>query len=267
MVAGSELLADGSGRKPGMGSKLANLLWYARKVFVVLVSGIPYALQSRVRVCRCCQRRSFIVSFGPGEERKKCIRCHANLRYELLAEAFRNAAFDPESTVLVEFDPNSSLRKGFSHFRHYTRTFYSSNQARGSVRPDGARCEDVTALTFSNNSVDVMVSSEVLEHVPDLRAAFRETARVLKSNGVHIFTVPTRDATRQRAILEPGGTIRHLENPEMHSDPLNPRGILAFWDIGPDLPTVLNLPELTFEVLASPEGHDRRLVWSARKRL
>jgi hypothetical protein len=241
------------------------LLLYIRKIALVLAKGIPWVVESRFRICRCCQRPSLIISFGPGDERKKCIRCRANLRYELLAEAVRKLALDPDGTVLVEFDPNSALRREFTRYRHYMRTFYSSRHSAGYVRPDGAICEDITKLTFPDQSVDVMITSEVLEHVPDLRAAFKETARVLKDNGVHIFTVPTRDVTRQRASLVPDGAVRYLGKPEMHSDPLNPRGILVFWDIGPDLPSFLNLPELKFEVLVGEEGRDRRFVWCARR--
>ena len=250
---------------PSASSKLLTFLLYVRKIVVVLTKGIPWVVQSRFRVCRCCRRPSLIFSFGRGDERKKCIRCRANLRYELLSEAVRKLALDPDATVLVEFDPNSALRRGFAQYCHYTRTFYSSRQSAGFVRPDGAICEDITALTFPDHSVDVMITSEVLEHVPDIRAAFKETARVLKENGVHIFTVPTRDVTRQRASLESDGAIRYLDEPEMHSDPLNPRGILVFWDIGSDLPSFLNLPELKFEILVGQEGHDRRFVWCARR--
>jgi len=250
---------------PSAYSRLVTFLLYLRKIVVVLAKGVPWVFESRFRVCRCCQRPSLIISFGRGDERKKCIRCRANLRYELLAEAVRKLAFDPDRTALVEFDPNSALRRGFADYRHYTRTFYSTRYRSGYVRDDGAICEDITALTFPDDSVDVMITSEVLEHVPDIRAAFKETARVLKENGVHIFTVPTRDVTRQRARLEPDGSVRCLDDPEMHSDPLNPRGILVFWDIGPDLPSFLNLPELKFEVLVGQEGRDRRFVWCARK--
>lgn len=246
-------------------SRLLIFLLYIRKIIVVLAKGFPWFIKSQFRVCRCCRRRSFIISFGSGDERKKCIRCRANLRYELLAEAVRKLALDSEATVLVEFDPDSALRKNFAQYRHYTRTFYSSRHSAGYVRPDGAICEDVTKLTFPSQSVDVMITSEVLEHVPDIRAAFQETARVLRDDGVHIFTVPTRNVTRQRAIIEPDGSVRYLDEPEMHSDPLNPRGILVFWDIGPDLPSFLNLPELKFEVLTGQEGPDRRFVWCARR--
>ena len=43
-----------------------------------------------------------------------------------------------------------------------------------------------------------MLTSETLEHVPDWRRALRETYRVLRPGGRHVFTVPlvpTRETT------------------------------------------------------------------------
>ena len=60
--------------------------------------------------------------------------------------------------------------------------------------PDPARFEvvrgDVTRLPFPDASVDRVMASEVLEHVPDDAAAFAEIARVLKPGGRVAVTVP-----------------------------------------------------------------------------
>ena len=39
-------------------------------------------------------------------------------------------------------------------------------------------------------SFDLVLTSETLEHVPDLAAASREIRRVLVPGGRHIFTIP-----------------------------------------------------------------------------
>jgi len=59
--------------------------------------------------------------------------------------------------------------------------------------------------------------------------------------------------------------IRYLEPPEYHRDPLNPKGILAFWDIGPDLGEVLASPGLHIKVVRGPVGDDGRVVWVAER--
>jgi hypothetical protein len=110
------------------------------------------------------------------------------------------------------------------------------------------------------------VSSDVLEHVPDIHAAWHETFRVLKPGGCHIFTVPTEAETIQRAIIE-NGNIRHLVSPEYHSDPLDRHGILAFWHFGRDFQARFGNSGLVFSVVRGPEGVSNRIVWSAQKLL
>lgn len=51
---------------------------------------------------------------------------------------------------------------------------------------------DVTALEFKDETFDVIVSSDVIEHTPDPAKAVREMARVLKKGGVLALTVPNR---------------------------------------------------------------------------
>lgn len=49
-------------------------------------------------------------------------------------------------------------------------------------------------LPIDNNSIDYIVSSHVLEHVPDVIGAFLEWNRVLKKDGVIFIIVPERNA-------------------------------------------------------------------------
>ncbi len=49
---------------------------------------------------------------------------------------------------------------------------------------------DITKLPLKNNSINAIVCSEVLEHVPDYESGLKEIARVLKTKGAAIITVP-----------------------------------------------------------------------------
>ena len=56
--------------------------------------------------------------------------------------------------------------------------------------PGGLPSEDLTRLTYSDAAFDLVLTSETLEHVPDLDLALRELRRVLVPGGRHLFTVP-----------------------------------------------------------------------------
>jgi len=218
----------------------------------------------RIRRCACCERLAIFLCNGSAEFRA-CMFCSANERYELLAAEIKNRYGSKLGEMdVLELDPNSPLMKILSRARKHVRTFYEPVGERGSFRSDGTMCQDVTALTFPNESFDLIISSDVLEHVPALERAFRESRRVLKQEGAHLFTVPPRLKTKKRAELVEG-KILHLEPPEYHRDPLSAQGILAFWDMGPDLGDVFGSDLLQFSVVRGPIGADKRTVWMAQR--
>jgi len=65
--------------------------------------------------------------------------------------------------------------------RIYTRQFQ---------RAGNFRCENLEALTFANESIDLHITQDVMEHVFHPSKVFKEIARTLKLGGAHIFTVP-----------------------------------------------------------------------------
>lgn len=114
----------------------------------------------------------------------------------------------------------------------FTVSEYFDGVALGSTAPGGVRCEDVTALTFADNSFDLAISQDVMEHVPDPLKGFAEIHRVLRPGGAHIFTLPQKPWQAQtvtRAQLV-DGKVRHILMPEKHGDPLRAEGALVFTD-------------------------------------
>jgi SAM-dependent methyltransferase len=236
-----------------------------RAIRTRVLPNLKFAGKSRLRRCRCCEHYSLFLQFSSGEEFRFCLFCRSNLRYEMLAEYIRDSYSPLDDMDVVELDRGSPLRPILSGAETYRRTFYSTAVTPGTPDASGATMEDVTRLTFKDSSVDLLVSSEVLEHVPDLHTAFGEFYRVLRPGGAHVFTVPPHDATRQLAAID-GGQIRQLiEPPEYHGDPLGVGGILAFWHLGPDFPEVLGIKGFKFSIVKGPEGLDRRIVWCAQK--
>jgi SAM-dependent methyltransferase len=245
-------------RKHGLGSCV-------RKLFEVAPRYIGALHRWRIRRCQCCDRVTVFLCDSSSAESRACLFCSANERYELLAIEIK-ARFGEKLCEMdvLELDPHSPLREILSHARIYTRSFYEAGKNGESLQVDGAVCEDITALSFRDESFDLIISSDVLEHVPLLDKAFSETARVLRPTGAHLFTVPPRRKTVKRSELV-DGKIRYIEQPEYHRDPLSPQGILAFWDIGADLPQVVSTAGLNIRVARGPAGDDGRVVWIAER--
>jgi SAM-dependent methyltransferase len=98
---------------------------------------------------------------------------------------------------------------------------------------------DLERIPFADESFDIILSGDVLEHVADPGGASREMARVLKPGGFVIATFPfdpamadSRVCARRRA----DGQIEHLVPPAYHGNPLDSvGGSLVFslpgWDI------------------------------------
>ncbi|QDV28525.1 putative S-adenosylmethionine-dependent methyltransferase/MSMEI_2290 [Planctopirus ephydatiae] len=61
---------------------------------------------------------------------------------------------------------------------------------------------DVTKLDFQNDSIDVYVSFETLEHVPNDVGYVAEAARVVKPDGVFLCSTPNRKLFHPGATLE-----------------------------------------------------------------
>jgi SAM-dependent methyltransferase len=103
---------------------------------------------------------------------------------------------------------------------------------------NGVQCQDVQRLTFDEKAFDACTSSEVFEHVPNDRQGFAEIHRVLREDGVCVFTVPIdlENNTLERTRLNSEGDIEYLQTPKYHIDPIREnQPILAFRTYGMDI--------------------------------
>ncbi|MDF2881120.1 MAG: methyltransferase [Clostridiaceae bacterium] len=121
-----------------------------------------------------------------------------------------------------------------SKCHNYSESQYYPNAQNGEM-VNSVRCENLECLTFDNNSFDIFVTQDVFEHIFHPEKALREIERVLKPNGMHIFTVPWRVEynTCQRARLE-GSKVEYLKPPVYHGNPIDDSGSLVVFDWGID---------------------------------
>jgi len=100
------------------------------------------------------------------------------------------------------------------------------------------RSENLEALSFEDESIDLHVTQDVLEHVFHPSRVFSEIARTLRPGGAHVFTVPMvnkHKPSKLRARLVDGGEIVNLESPVYHGNPINDQGSLVTVDWGFDI--------------------------------
>jgi 2-polyprenyl-3-methyl-5-hydroxy-6-metoxy-1,4-benzoquinol methylase/GT2 family glycosyltransferase len=105
--------------------------------------------------------------------------------------------------------------------------------------------QNLEALTFADNSFDIVVTSDVMEHVRlDLRA-HQEVRRVLKPGGIYLFTVPhfrDRETLYRVAVIDPDDPAKDifLTEKEYHGDANSKDGrALSYRSYGTDLDETL----------------------------
>lgn len=138
---------------------------------------------------------------------------------------------------------------------------YLGYEYTGGTVVNGISHEDVENLSFADEELDLIVSNEVFEHVPNPTKGFTECARVLKSGGLMLMTVPfnsENDASVVRAILS-NGQVQHILQPIFHGNPISEEGSLVFTDFGWDLIEsikTVGFSDVVLDVYASSElGH------------
>jgi SAM-dependent methyltransferase len=141
----------------------------------------------------------------------------------------RLAAHNTESTGALHQRLLASPRYSFSEY-------WGPDHRPGEIVND-VRHEDLQALSFADESLDLVLSSDVLEHMPDPYQAHAEIFRALRPGGAHIFTVPFSNQRPDdvRARLE-DGEIRYFGEKLYHGDPVRPdEGILVWTIFGSDM--------------------------------
>lgn len=171
----------------------------------------------------------------------RCQNCNSVVRERALALVLGEIAPDWRSLSIHESSPaprgiSLKLRR---EAPGYVASQYFPDAPRGAI-VDGFRNENLESQTFADDSLGLVVSLDVMEHVFDPAAAYREIHRTLKPGGHYLHTVPIHkaqiEAARRRAEIGPDGAVRHLAGePSYHGNPIDPNGSLVTFDYGYDL--------------------------------
>ena len=127
------------------------------------------------------------------------------------------------------------------------------------VPPGVRKHQNLCALTYVENSFDLVICNDVFEHVYDLPSALEEVHRVLRPGGRLLSTFPMAFGQQESIIkAEFGGADRPAlfrGEPEYHGDPIRPtRGSLVYqipgWEIL-DLASTIGFSAVVMHLISS----------------
>jgi SAM-dependent methyltransferase len=162
------------------------------------------------------------------------LKIYGKPRHETIADLNEDEAF----SNLTIYEPGviGPFRKLFSDYTGYRNSFYWDDVELGEYR-DGIQCQSLEELTFSDNEIDLIISSDIMEHVRRPWVAFEEIYRVLKLGGYHVFSIPVHLPMKSKTsyrVDTSGDEDIHIEEPHYHGDGVGGKS-LVYTDFGADI--------------------------------
>ena len=193
-------------------------------------------------LCSICERNVVFSSDNSWfRDFLACSKCGSIPRERALMYVIKMYYPDYKSLLLHESSPSNrgASLKLKTECANYTSSYFYPDIAAGEYHPDeGIQCQDLEKLTFEDNSLDLFITQDVMEHVFDPAKAFKEIARVLKPGGAHIFTVPIinkEHKTECWAEKDSSGRVIHHHEAEYHGNPIDDSGALVTMHWGYDI--------------------------------
>lgn len=191
-----------------------------------------------VNFCPLCEAKRIFVRLNTNVISVRCTFCRASSITLSLVDILQSVTQGISSKHVYELSSRGPLVKYLKRTsKNFTSSEYFDDVTCGDYYK-GVQCQDVQRLTYPSESFDICTSTEVFEHVPNDSKGFSEIYRVLKPNGIFVFTVPIHNGykTIERAKVMSNGKIQHTLPPEFHRNPLRGhKKILAFRNYGYDI--------------------------------
>lgn len=175
--------------------------WRYERCLAELYSESKNAVFKYYGKCEVCNSvQALVVDYQSAEERNgirtpnwrerlTCPNCGCNNRQRFIAHKIFQR-YEPGMKILMHEQKThifNQLQRELPTLEGFE--YMGSGYVPGAYY-DGVRYEDPCSYTYADEEFDIVISSDVLELVPDYKAAFRETSRILRPGGKFVFTVP-----------------------------------------------------------------------------
>jgi SAM-dependent methyltransferase len=217
-------------------------------------------VSSNTGYCHCCRQQTRFVITGPWlRDQYFCRTCHSIPRQRHINFILDRHYPDWENKEIHESSPGNKFISQWAN--RYSSSQYYEGVQEGALH-NGHRCENLEHLTYPDETFDIFITQDVLEHVFHPDKAIQEIMRVLKPGGVHIFTTPKHKnlvKSYARAVIE-NGEIKHLLEPMYHGNPVGDGRALVTWDYGDDFEALIRnwcgYPTITYATREQALGLD-----------
>ena len=191
--------------------------------------------------CPICESNRTFVSYETWlRDHYRCAVCFSQPRNRAIRRVLDQQMPNWAALRVYEVAPNNRFLKQSAE--NYSWSHYYPDHPMGEI-VNGSRNENIEQLTIENNTIDVLVHLDVMEHIFNPSKAIREMVRVICPGGAIFFTVPIhkdKHTTICRARIDEEGVIEHLHPEEYHGSPVGEGRSLVVWDYGQDFIEKLN---------------------------
>ncbi len=171
-----------------------------------VIKGFHYGVEAFKKVqCNICNWSGskfcdFYTGYNHVYENAVCPQCYSHPRhraYYIYLEKLLTK-FD-RKIKLLHFSPEVSITKFLASHDNIEYLSVDIDHSKA------MRKEDITNLSFKNDSFDLIICMHVFEHIDDDKKAMEEVFRVLKPDGYALLDVPI-DVTRSTTYEDPSIT-------------------------------------------------------------
>ena len=198
--------------------------------------------------CPCCNKKTLFAATDSWlRDSLRCVKCNSLPRDRQVFKYINKFMEQRTDLDVLEFAPLPGAYMHDRKTKSYVISHYLPDEKFGKF-DETFYNEDIQKTTFKDNTFDLVIHEDILEHINAPFQAVLDNFRILKEDGMLIFTCPIRydgAPTKQLVSVNASGNLVFHQPPSYHGNPIDAKGALVFWDFGFDFEEKLRkeLPE------------------------
>ena len=200
---------------------------FLSRILTLIKSNVFYF--SHKGYCPCCDRKVTFTAYNSWlRDYFLCSNCGSIPRERALMLIIEKYYPNWRDLHIHESSPSNrgASLKLIKGAENYIASQYNPHKPFGTLIENYIN-QDLENQTFNDETFDLVITQDVMEHLYEPDKAFAEIARTLKRGGSHIFTVPIINRHKPSevwAIKGENNSPFFLITPEWHGNPVDSKG-------------------------------------------